>query len=163
MKSPGIVAFAFGTPYTLSSNCILAEIASNKMREVNGLIFTQRDIQVEAGIPVTYATEQEGKTSPTLRMSREAVRWAQKNQMTELWVVAAQPHLSRVLRDMERARQEIGVNFLIQPCPEIDAFDPQSWFCPDSTQTRVRTLRLWNQRENILLRTPFWLYRLVAN
>ena len=154
----GIVAFAFGTPETILANRRIAEIASNKARELNSRVYTQLDIRIEDGVKVEYAKEKPGNPPPTLRIARGAVQWAKRYRLTELLVVAAKPHLWRALRDLRRAVREAGTPIEVQACPEINSYPEVSWFCLDSTQDRVRTRGAWNKRERILKLLPFFIY-----
>ena len=163
MKTTGVIAFAFGVPETILSNRRIAEIASKKAREINGQVYAQLDIRVEEGIPVEYTKEEPGNPPPTLRIARGAVQWAKRHGLTELWVVAAKPHLWRALRDVQRAVREDGARIEVRVCKEVEQYPEDSWFCPDSTQDRVRSREAWDKRERILKLMPFWLYKLVAS
>ena len=162
MKKTGIVAFAFGVPSTILSNRRIAEIASKKARELNASVYTQLDVRVEQGISVEYTKEEAGNPPPTLRIAREAVQWAKRDGLTELWVVAAKPHLWRALRDVQQAVHEAGTRIEVRACKEIEQYPEDSWFCPDSTQNRVRSSEAWNKRERILRLMPFFVYKRVA-
>ena len=160
----GIVAFTFGIPSTLPSNRRIAQIASTKARELNNApVYTQLLIQVEPGIPVNYTEEKLGNFPPTLRIARGAVQWAKQRKLTQLWIVAAKPHLWRALRDVRQTIRENKVQIEIHACQEIEQCPEDSWFCPDSTQERIRSRRDWNKRERILRLMPFFVYKLVAS
>jgi len=163
LKTTGVIAFAFGVPETILSNRRIAEIASKKAREINGQVYAQLDIRVEEGIPVEYTKEEPGNPPPTLRIARGAVQWAKRHGLTELWVVAAKPHLWRALRDVQRAVREDGARIEVRVCKEVEQYPEDSWFCPYSTQDRVRSREAWDKRERILKLMPFWLYKLVAS
>jgi hypothetical protein len=163
LKKTGIVAFAFGVPDTILSNRRIAEIASKKARELNGRVYTQLDIRVEDDISVEYTDEKPGNPPPTLRIARGAVQWAKRHGLTELWVVAAKPHLWRALRDVQRAVREDGARIEVRVCKEVEQYPEDSWFCPDSTQDRVRSRKAWDKRERILKLMPFFLYKCVAS
>ena len=163
MKTAGVVAFAFGIPSTITSNQRIAQIASQRARELSGRVYTQLDIRVEEGIPVEYTKEEPGNPSPTLRIARGAVQWAKRHRLTELWVVAAKPHLWRALRDVQRAVREDGARIEVRVCKEVEQYPEDSWFCPDSTQDRVRSREVWDKRERILKLMPFFLYKRVAS
>jgi len=107
LKITGIVAFAFGVPDTISSNRRIAEIASKKAHELDAPVYTQLDVRVESGIQVEYIKEDFSKPPSTLRMARGVVQWAKQKGFTELWVVAAKPHLWRVIRDIQQAIREV--------------------------------------------------------
>ena len=163
MKTTGVVAFAFGVPDTIRSNRRIAEIASKKARELNGGVYTQIDIRVDKGIPVEYTKEEPGNPPPTLRIARGAVQWAKRHRLTELWVVAAKPHLWRALRDVQRAVREGRAWIEVRACKEVEQYPEDSWFCPDSTQDRVRSREAWDKRERILKLMPFFFYKRVAS
>lgn len=77
----GIVAQAFGVPHAIHSNKIIAQIASQKARELSAPVYTQLDVLVEQGIDVEYTYEQPGNPPPTLRMARGAVQWAKPQRI----------------------------------------------------------------------------------
>ncbi|HXF43974.1 MAG TPA: hypothetical protein VNK70_00670 [Candidatus Paceibacterota bacterium] len=163
MKTTGVVAFAFGVPETILSNRRIAEIASKNARELNGRVYTQLDIRIEDDVPVEYTEEEPGNPPPTLRIARGAVQWAKRRGLTELWVVAAKPHLWRALRDLQQAVREDGVQIEVRVCKEIERYPEDSWFCPDSVQKRVRSREAWNKRECIIKLMPFFVYKRVAS
>lgn len=163
MKTTGIVAFAFGAPETIRSNQRIAQIASQKARELGAPVYTQLDIHVEPGIEVEYTEEKSGQPLPTLRIARGAVQWANQRGFKELWVVAAKPHLWRALRDVKQVVHEAGDWIEVRACKEIEQYPEDSWFCPDSTQDRVRTREAWDKREKVFRLMPFFLYKLIAS
>ena len=162
MRIAGVVAFAFGAPETIRSNRRIAEIALKKSRELNARVYTQLDIHVEPGIKVEYTEEEAGNPPPTLRIARGAVKWAKRHGLSELWVVAAKPHLWRTLRDIQQAIRENGAQIEVCACKEIEQYPEDSWFCPDSTQDRVRSREAWDKRERFLKLMPFSVYKRVA-
>ncbi len=163
MKTPGIVAFAFGTPGTIQSNRRIAEIASKKARELKCRVFTQLDIIIESGIEVTYINQEPNNPPPTLRIARRAVQWAVIHGLTDLWIIAAKPHVWRATRDIEQTVYERGIWIKIHVSREIEQYPEESWFCSDSTQERARSRKAWNKRERILKLMPFFIYKRVAN
>jgi hypothetical protein len=102
----GIVAFAFGVPDSIWSNRAIAQIASIKARDLGAPIFTQLDVPIPYWVAADRANEEAGNPPPTLRIAREAVLWAKLRSIEELWVVAAGPHLWRVVRDLKYAIHE---------------------------------------------------------
>ncbi|MEK7603996.1 MAG: hypothetical protein AAB461_02655 [Patescibacteria group bacterium] len=162
MKQVGIVAFGFGVPETILSNRRIAQIASSKAREFGAPVYTQLDVRVESGIEVKYTEEEPGSPPPTLRIARGAVQWAKQHGFTRLWVVAAQPHLWRCLRDLGQAVREIGGQIDVRHCPEVLEYPEDSWFCPDSEQDRVSSREKWDKREKVLKLMPFFIYKCVA-
>ncbi len=163
-SSTGIVAFGFGVPSTLRSNRIIAKIATDRAQTLKAPIFTQADVPVDdENIEVIYANEEPGNPPPTLRIAREAVRWAQKNQFTELWFAAALPHLPRAWGDLKYAAKEAGWPIGINGCAEILDYTDRDWFCPESEQKHTQSRKNWRLREFILMHMPFWLYKRVAS
>lgn len=162
MKNAGIVAFAFGVPDTIRSNRRIARIASQKAREFNAPVYTQLDVPVEPGIEVKYTDEEFDNPPPTLRIARGAVQWAKRRGFKKLWIVAARPHLRRAFRDVKEAAREAGGKIAIRACKEIEQYPEDSWFCPDSTQDRVRSRKSWNKREQVLNLLPFFIYKRIA-
>lgn len=160
----GVIAFAFGAPANIRSNVRLAEIATKKACELDAAIFTQRDVWIILGAEVEHADEQIGGNPPsTLRIARKAVRWAVKMEISELWVVAANPHLWRCLRDLRYAVCEAGLKIPVWPCKEIYSYPDGKWFCPDSTQERTQTKKAWEKREWILRHMPMFFYKFIAS
>lgn len=166
LKEAGVVAFAFGVPSSISPNRRIAEIATRKAKELHAPIYTQQDIDIlDPSMDVDYISEEPGKPPPTLRVAKDAVQWAmcQAVPITELWIVAAGPHLRRVLRDMRYALRMSGAKIEIKVCEELKQYGEDSWFCPESTQTRVRSCKEWEKREHILMLLPMFIYNLVAS
>ncbi|MFA5051073.1 MAG: hypothetical protein WC499_03090 [Patescibacteria group bacterium] len=162
-EKSGIVAFAFGTPFTISSNKEISRIASQKALELEVPVFTQLDIRVEPEVHVEYIGGEFNDPPPTLRIARAAVKWAKEKEIKNLLIVAAKPHLWRCKRDLVQAILEAEAKIEVWVCDEeINSYPEDSWFCPDSTQERVRSRKLWNKRERILNFLPFFLYKLVA-
>ena len=160
----GVIAFAFGTPFSISPNVRIACIARKKARELNASIYTQQDVRLITTSPVEYTDEEHNNPPPTLRIARGAIKWAVRNGIQELWVVAAKPHAWRAMRDLRMARREAGASIEINLClEEIDQYPADSWFSLDSTQERTRTHQAWRNRELILRYLPFWIYKRVAS
>lgn len=162
MKMAGIVAFAFGAPSTILSNRRIAEIASRKAHGLERLVYTQLDIRVDSSVLVDYTWEKPGSPPSTLRMARGAVKWAKRYGLDRLWVAAAKPLLWRALRDLWQVVRESEEQIEVCVCEEIERYPEDSWFCPDSTQGRVRSREEWDKREKIIKRMPFFIYRIVA-
>jgi len=97
MKKDLVVAFAFGMLYNILSNRQIAKIATKKAQELNADIFTQLDILIKADLKVYYLKDEvySDCSLSTFFLAQEALRYAQKNNYNEIWVVAAQPHLKR--------------------------------------------------------------------
>ena len=165
MRGRGVVAFAFGVPDTIRSNYHIAQIASQKARKLNALVYTQADVKLEPGIIVFLTPEEPGNPPPTLRIARGAVRWAKHpdNRIVEIWVVAAKPHVWRCERDLRQAVREAGGGIVVRVCKEIEQIPEDEWFCPDSTQERTRSREAWNKRERVLKLMPFFIYKHIAS
>lgn len=165
MAKMGIVAFAFGVPYTIRSNRHIAEIALKNAQEFNAPVYTQDDVyfSFQLRIKVEYTEEEIGNPPPTLRIARGAIRWAKRSGFTQLWVVAAEPHLWRVLRDLRLSADEAGSQIDICTSNEIFKYRKDSWFCPDSIQEWTRSRKAWNKRERILRLLPFFIYKRIAS
>ncbi len=161
--SIGIVAFAFGAPGTLRSNRRIAQVASLKSRELDAPIYTQRDVSFGPGFDVWFIKEEVGNPPPTFRIARGAVQWAKKEQITELWVSSAKPHLWRCLRDLKYAVREVQEQMEIHVCEDIERYQEGGWYCLGSEQGRTRSRKQWRQRERILEWMPMFIYKLVAS
>src|SRR3990167_11122894 len=103
MSRSGIVAFAFGVPASLPSNRRISEITTRLARELNAIVYTQQDVELDSRIEVFRISEAPGQPPPSLRIDRRAVNWAARWKLGELWIVAARPHLIRCLRDVQFA------------------------------------------------------------
>lgn len=163
MKTTGIVAFAFGAPDTIRSNQCIARIASNRARQLGGLVYTQLDISVEPDIEVEYTEEKPGNPPPTLRIARGAVQCAKRHDLSEFWIVAARPHLWRCKRDLVYAVNEAGIQIKVRVCKEVERYPEDEWFCLDSIQARTRSRHNFQNRELILKLMPMFLYKLIAS
>ncbi len=164
-RSAGVVAFAFGVPSTLRSNCLIAEIAVAHAQRLGAPIYTQLDVSIDADdVKVIYAEEEPGNPPPTLRIAREVASWAQRMGFTDLLIAAAEPHVSRCERDIRYALKEIIYHTDIRICPEVHIYSNDDWFRPESKQKHTRSPEDWRLRELILMRLmPFWLYRRIAS
>ncbi len=159
----GVVAFAFGSPNTILSNRRIAQIATKKAWELSCTIYTQADVRIDDPVFVEHIDEDPGMPPPTLGIARGAVKWAKRHGIAQLWIVVAKPHLWRVERDLLKVISEAGTKIDLRVCEEIYQYEEDSWFCPDSTQERVRSSELWNKRERILKLMPFFIYKRMAN
>ncbi len=164
MKKAGIVAFAFGTPHTTGSNQGIAHIASQNSKKLGAAIYTQLDVRIGPEIKDVEYVENDrfGNPPPTLRVARGAVLWAKKREFTDLWIVAARPHLWQVVRDIKRAMRELEMKIIFHICEEVWRYLEDEWFCPDSTQAHTRSQKKWRVREFILRIMPFFIYKRVA-
>jgi hypothetical protein len=167
MQKNGIVAFAFGQPWYVLPNLRILESAQKRSVQMQAPIFTQLDIGIdESDFCVTFATQK--KTDgppPTLRIAREAVQWAIKNGITQLWVICARPHWWRCKRDLRFAIREAKMKGRIKARTPVEIMDSErrQWFTLKSTQPRTRSFREWEKRESILRRMPMILYKAVAS
>jgi hypothetical protein len=158
----GIIAFAFGMPWAIPPNKTIAEIASKRARELHAPIYTQGDIHIDNGIEVEYINQDIDNPPPTLCIARGAVQWAKQRGFNYLLIVAAKPHLWRVVRDVKKAIREAGAKIEVQTDLEIEDYPENNWFCPTSRQERTRSKVEWNKRERILKLLPFCIYKIVA-
>lgn len=167
-----VVAFGFGVPYSIASNIIIARIASEKARALGEpgkpvAVFTQQDVQLPSDIPVFYTQETPGDPPPTLRIVRELVIWMLWNGVNEIWIVAAEPHLWRCVRDLERVLRatkafDVQINFGV--CKEIYKEPKGVWYCSDSTQKRTVSKWEWFWKYDIVLQVmPWWIYKRIAS
>lgn len=173
MRKAGVVAFAFGMPGTILSNRRIAEIATKKARELNAPVYTQLDVFVGKDVRVERIKQKCIDNPPsTLRIARGAVEWAKRNDITELWIVAAKPHLWRARRDVQEVVYEKeGITEFQFPdrmirvygCKEVEQYSENSWFCSDSLQDKTCSREEWNKRESLIKLIPFFLYKLVAS
>lgn len=159
----GVVAFAFGVPDSINSNVCIASIAQQQACEVEGPIYTQRDVRVKPDVEVKYTEEEPNNPPPTLRIARGAVRWAQQLGLDELWIACAKPHLWRCKRDLEFAVREAGAQITVRVCEDIERYPENEWYCLNSTQPRVRSREEWRKRERVLERMPMFLYKYIAS
>ncbi len=160
----GIVAFAFGSPRDIPPNLAIGGIASCYAITTKSPVFTQLDVPIGSGIEVKRGPEKPNEPPPTLRIAREAVRWAKELGIERLLIVAALPHLWRCRRDLRQAVAEVGASISVGvPILSIQQFPEAFWFCPFSVQSRSRSKKNWDRRERILKAMPFSIYKLVAS
>lgn len=158
----GIIAFAFGMPWAIPPNRIIAEIALKRARELNAAVYTQYDIHINNGIEVEHIDQDIDSPPPTLRIARGAVQWAKQQGLKDLLIIAAEPHLWRAMRDVKKAIREAGVEIEVHTCLDIYDHPEDNWFCPTSRQVRTRSKEAWNKRERILKLLPFGIYKIIA-
>lgn len=164
MEKVGIVAFAFGVPETITPNRLIGEIVVQQSKKLGGAaVFTQKDVLItDKDISVTYVEERPGSPPPTLRIAREAIRWAVYKGITTLYIVAAKPHLWRCQRDLALAVEEARVKIKVRVCEEVKRYPENIWFSEDSTQARTQSKENWEKRERWLKAMPVFLYKLIA-
>jgi len=154
----GVIGFAFGVDCNIISNVYVGKTATDK-----GVpIFTQKDLFIENPTSTVDYIEEKEDPPPTLRIAREAVKWAMKLGIKELWVAAARPHLWRCVRDLKYAIKEAGVQIQVRVCDEIGMYPKKEWFCSNSTQKRTRSPKDWWPREIILRLMPMFIYKRIA-
>lgn len=161
-KESGIVAFGFGTPSTLRSNQILVGIVSEFARNSNMRVYTHRDIQPDNTLRVEYA-EETANTLTTLQLARSAIEWAKRNNITVLWVAAAEPHVWRCVRDLRCCARIANYDIRIAVFSEIKQQANHLWFSPESKQIHTRSRIVWYIRESILRLIPFSLYTRIVS
>ncbi|MDP3947728.1 MAG: hypothetical protein Q8Q41_03505 [bacterium] len=163
MSTSGVVAFAFGSPKTIRSNLLIGEIASECARALVAPVFSELNVPFVSGIDVTLTEEVPGSPPPTLRLAREAVRWAVVRGINILHVAAAEPHLWRCLRDLVGAVLEAKMDIRIAACERISRHPRTVWFCPESEQIYTASAHEWEKRERILRLMPLVLYKVIAS
>jgi len=165
VRKVGIIAFAFGMLETILSNQRIAQITLQKVRELNASVYTQLDIAyilVPEIVDIQSIRNDEFGPPPTLRIARGAIQWAKRRKITELWIVAAEPHLWRALRDVQQAVREAEEYIEVRICEEIKQYPRGSWFCLNSAQKRTRSWWNWHKRELIFKFMPFFIYKRIA-
>lgn len=172
MSHTAIVVFAFGQPSTTAPNTYLANLARDaSLQEDNAPIYTQRDIVIpeRGSICVHYFPGEELENPPpTLRIAR----WFVKHHLEDtqrVIIVAAEPHLGRVCRDMryvikEEAGMQVGMLGVKLEFPGVLLEQRgRVWFCPESVQKRTTSWWRWWLRELPLRLLPLRLYVRVAS
>jgi len=161
----GVVAFSFGFPADIFSNWLIARIARQKSKEHKSGIFTQPDVIIDRDdIDVDYfeCDENSNARPSTISVAREALKWAKRNEIKSIWIVAAAPHLKRCQRDLQKLIKEDDLEISIHVCESIYAFPTKSWFSPESKQIRTRSKIIWTLREKFLRSIPFSFYKLIT-
>lgn len=162
MRKGGIVAFAFGSPGTILPNKRIAQIATDQSKRLELPIYTQQDVLIEEDVSVERVAEKPGKPPSTLCIARGAIQWAIQNGISQLWVVAAKPHLYRAIRDLRCAAEESRVNMDLLACRDVHRYSENSWFSSESTQPRTQLRRKWERREGVLRMLPLFIYKIIA-
>jgi hypothetical protein len=164
MKKFGVVVFAFGLPSSLVPNQILANVAVRNALDKKADIFAQPYTKVRSRmVHVDYTEEPDNKPLSTLQVARAAVDWAERNHLTDIEVVAAKPHLPRVMRDLRNTIAEKLSSIRICPARQMRGWsDRDVWFSESSLQPWTRNAVAWDRRERILLLMPFWFYRRIT-
>jgi len=159
----GILAFAFGAPKTILANQLIAQIATQKAYELKAPIYTQLDIQIkDKNVKVDFIKEQVSKRPSTLKISEKAIQWAENKNITDLWIVAASPHLWRCARDVSYIVDKKNLKINIHLCKKINIYPESSWFCINSIQKRTQSKKNWKRRERIIRLIPFYIYKFIT-
>lgn len=166
----GLVVFAFGSPGTIGSNKLLREemfwlLRTDYDSEIKK-VYTQTALGITTPMfnnaeVVTIPQPDEHQHPPTLRIAKWAVDTAVSDDLDQLLILAAEPHLPRCIRDTKyaaKASSDITVNYW----GHVGLHPSDKWFCQDSDQPRTRTWFNWWSREVILMSMPLWLYAKVA-
>jgi hypothetical protein len=77
-----------------------------------------------------------------MQMATAAVKWAQENGITVLWLAAATPHIPRCMRDLKFAIKRARADIEIDVCPGIGRYSDADWFRKNSHQYRTKS-RFW--------------------
>lgn len=168
-KFIGVVAFAFAVPADVPTNNRLKTLAERCAKHGASSnielcpIFTQPDIAIGFDFDVQFIEEEPNTPSPTLRIAREAVAWAQRRGLRYFWIVAAKPHLWRCVRDLKMAIAEAKADITLLVPEEIKESKYMSWFEPQSTQYRTQSFGHWWPRELLLYIVPYDIYKHIAN
>ena len=163
-----VVAFAFGTGDIVPNRQIwdmAVRCANRLLVRAGSLIYTQEDVPIPPQYKgnIVCIDQEGGKPPSTLRIARGAVKEAQRVRASLIYVVAAQPHLHRALRDVRAAVSEANAHIGVEVCSGVLDYSTNSWFSPESGQPHTQSRKNWEQREWILMHMPFWLYKLVAS
>lgn len=161
-----IVAFAFATPPEAFVNGVLRREVCHLQQNVfadKAWVFTQPDLAtgLEDIFKLKTIDEEEGKPSPTLRIARQAAKWAKELGSSEIHLVGAAPHMWRIVRDMKAVLREAKMKLpvVVERIPEVGWF---GWFHKSSTQKRTQSAFAWYQRDLILWLIPYFIYKRIA-
>jgi len=105
-----------------------------------------------------YVAEKPNHPAATLEIAFQCVDWAIQRRILILWVVGAEPHLWRCIRDLRYAIRKAGVEVAIAIATEVYEIPESIWFCPDSSQSFHRTRAQWEQSDWIMRNMPMFLY-----
>lgn len=156
------MAFAFGSPSTILSNRRIAQIALEKSLKLNAPIYTQIDVCIKDNILVDYIIQRDSYPPTTLQIAKGAVQWAKESGFSELWIVAAMPHLWRCKRDLAGVIRETKAEIKIKICEKNKKMRYSYWFCQDSIQLHTQSQENWEAIEKIIKRIPFCFYKYLA-
>lgn len=164
MTNPGIVAFAFAVPVDASSNKLIVALAERGSKARGSCpVFTQPELVFSPeNLDVSYV-RQGNAPAPTLRIARAAIAWAVARGIDELFIVCAQPHAWRCLRDLEIAAREAIYSVRIIVCDSINEIPYDAWFCRDSMQWHTSSKYRWCLYDSVLRSIPAHVYAGIAS
>ena len=146
-------------PAGIPSNLAISRITFDMASQYGLPIFTQKDlICLGPGADATYVAEKPNHPAATLEIAFQCVDWAIQRRILILWVVGAEPHLWRCIRDLRYAIRKAGVEVAIVIATEVYEIPESIWFCPDSSQSFHRTRAQWEQSDWIMRNMPMFLY-----
>ena len=157
-----IAALAFGVPSTITANKYIGAIASAKARVLGAPVYTQLDVPIDPGVEVMHTLEVPGEPPPTLRIARGAVDLAKREQVGDLWLVVAEPHVRRCVRDFKFAIRETDAELEVHVCEEVNLVPKSEWYCSDSAQARTRSRLAFWPREFVLRAMPKSVYKRIG-
>lgn len=157
-QKSAVVAFAFGSPFTLSSNKEIARVASEIAEDVGCPVFTQELVPVTPGRDIRHVIEPENDYfASTFSIAQQAISWADGADVKRLYVVAAHVHIRRCMRDLRWIALRKWSNIVFLSRPVKVSWQEGSW------QKRVRSPWQWYPREYLLRALPMWLYERVTS
>lgn len=152
-KYNGVVAFAFGAPANTPPNRAIARRAKEIASRHGELPIAA---QHEVAPKYAYHLDEGKQCVSTLWLARR-LRGIAPVSWQKLLVVAAPPHLERVVRDLRY------VGFDAEPDRELEyLYHEEFWFSRNSTQRWTRSPQLWRMRETIIHLMPWWLYEWIS-
>lgn len=158
MKKTGIITFAFGKPKTLEANKLIARLAIEYSKINNAPILLQKDIPIDNG-NITHVTEFEDMPPPTYTIAKDAIPWIINNNLSKVIIIAAEPHIDRCVRDVEKLLIKNSLTTEVT-CLTVENY--HGWFDKKSTQKRTQSYGSWWFREFILMNMPFVLYEKIS-
>ncbi len=166
-----VVAFAFGMPFSIPANEAVHDVACGAAHLMNATVFTQADCgimnpHVPNGVLILPQIPSANPPPPTLRIARFAAQNAKDMGITELYIVAAPPHIWRCMRDMKMAMREVGLKATLSAYGQDilqEEHSPSYWFYPEGEQYCTQYRYRWMIRDTILYCIPWWLYKRIAH
>lgn len=153
-QKSGVLAFAFGVPFTLYSNKEIARVSSEIAEGGGYPILTQELVPVTPGLDVQRVLEppESDVYASTFYIAKQAIVWVRDKEVTTLHVVAADVHLWRCIRDLRWVALDEWVPIELVPHAVPVGWQKSSW------QAHVKSPWLWYRREILLRMMPKWLY-----